>query len=70
MCVDIKQDSPDEIFPDEISIGAILLPANTGYLLDADANQAREETYTCEGRGDRRRQERGPGRGGRDDEMG
>lgn len=52
-----KTELRDEIFRDEISIGAILFPANTGYLLDADANQAREETYTREGRGEPTRSE-------------
>lgn len=30
----------------------ILFLANVGYLLDADAIQAREETFTCERRGE------------------
>lgn len=57
-------------------MGAILFLANAGYLLDADATQAREETFTCEGRGEQTRseageyEERGPSRGGRGDEMG
>lgn len=52
-----KAETADEISPDEISIGAILFPANTGYLLDADAKRAREETYTREGRGEATRSE-------------
>lgn len=39
-------------FPDKISMRAILFLANAGYLLDADATQAREKTFTCERRGE------------------
>lgn len=40
-------------------MGAILFLANAGYLLDADATQTREETFTCEGRGEPTRSEAG-----------
>lgn len=46
-------------FPDKISMGAILFLANARYLLDADATQAREETFTCERRGEPTRSEAG-----------
>lgn len=54
---------------------AILFLANAGYLLDADATQARGKRLRVrdgESRQDRRRgnTKRGPGRGGGGDEMG
>lgn len=40
-------------------MGVILFLANAGYLLDADATQAREEMFTCERRGEPTRSEAG-----------
>lgn len=40
-------------------MGAILSLADAEYLLDADATQAREETFTCERRGEPRGSEAG-----------
>lgn len=39
-------------------MAAILFLANVGYLLDADAIQAREVAFTCERRGEPTRSER------------